>query len=1112
VGNFRTGWRWGRAIRYFAYLTAVLIVVVVAAAVFLPEYLDSPPIRSQIQGKLSLAVGGEVSWESLSVRILPAPRGILHRARVEIPGVVDARAEQMDVRLLFWPLLHGRAEITDVSVARPEIRIDVAPSPAPDGEKKQEDAGEPDPFAAYRSIMQPIVDVVRQFAPDSALTIEDAVVDVRVPGVPPIELRELSLRVNTGSRGMDLEATTAGNYWDRLKLSARVEFADLSGKLSLDARDIRPQAWLDLYLEKSPVRVALPAANMRAQVRTDAKTSLECDFDVGAGVVEVLHARERIRVAGAGLKGKVTAGLQEIELGLDEVRLGASRFHGVKLRYETKNGTLAGGAGFDLDLKQGMDSTRHLVPESASAALARFQDVSGRAHGRVRLASGRSGWHVGVDVLKSDASMQVRDVPGPVRLRSGAVEINPNSVKVERIALSMPAGEVLVSALHYSFRNDAVAGSAGFDVDLAKTLDLVRGALPEENREALAVIQSISGRAQGNTRFAVGGGTWSAGVDILKSDTAVGLRDLPGPVRLTGALVEVDPDNLKITRAALSMLDAQALVSVTISDYRTEQLQATASLSEGMVGEQYLAWVWQLAKAPPHLELKAPVRIAAQRIAWSAKRILDVAATARFAAGPEVAVELGWTPEALDIRRAAIKDERTDATIALRTEGSLLEGRFSGSLYSTSITAMLKSTIVPSGAAAGNLRFTVDREIPRRTSAEGKLKGEALDLAWLLRRPVKIDRIDLAADGSSLQVGEASINWAGQRATIRGEVKLGASGPVIDALLDSSGVVVDALLPREDKTAGEKSPAAEGRSKQAPDDKDELARLWPLPVTGRVAVRSDFVQYGRHRVAPVIATLVLEEQRAHMDLTQAQLCGISLPLTIEATPKGISASAQITAQKQPLQQAAHCLADEHVLITGDFDLQADLKTEGKAGDLVRNLKGTVRADMHDGKVMKFALLGNILSMGDIAALLEKEGPRLDDTGFPYRGLAVAGHFQEGRFIVEESAFNSDAVGLAAKGWISILDYQSRLSVLVAPFGRIDQLARKVPILGYIFGGALTSVPVGVSGDIRDPRVVPLGPGAITSELVGIFERTLKLPGKLIAPLDSGQEAQPPDGK
>ena len=1082
MSNKSTGWRWGRAIRYFAYCAIALVVAVTAAAYFLPEFLDSPAVRTQIQRQLSQAAGGEVTWEKLGVRILPSPRGVMYRARVEIPGVVDVRAEQMEVRLLFWPLLHGHAEIAAVSIARPEIRIDIAPSPP--------DAAEPDPFAAYRSIMQPIADAVRKFAPDTALTIDDAVVDIRVPGVPPIELRKLSLRARTGARGMELEATTAGSYWDELRLSARVDFADLSGKLSLDARDIRPQAWLDRYLAESPVGVALPAAKLRAQARTDAKTFLECDFDAGAGLVEVLRARERIRIAGVGVKGKVTAGLQEIALGLDEVKLGTNTLHEVKLHYEFKNSALTTAAAFDLNLEEGMDATRRLVPASAGA-LDWIQVVAGRAQGRVKLTSGRSGWGVGVDILKSDSSLRVREFPDPVRIAGGFVEVNGRAVKVERAALSTAAGQATVPALHYSFKDGAVDGSAGFDVDLARILEIVRGALPPKNREALAVIQSIAGRAQGNAKFALRGEAWSAGVDILKSDAAVGLRDLPGPVRLISGSVEIDPRTLKIDRAALSMLDAQALASATVSDYRTEHTRATASIADGVVGDALLDRVWQLAQAPPHLKLKAPVRIAAQRIAWGPQRALDVAATARFGAGPEVAVELGWTPGALDIRRAAIKDGRSDATAALRTKDQLLEGRFTGTLHSASIAAVLKDAQVPSGNAAGDLRFIYDRDNPRRTTAEGHLKGEALDLEWLLRRPVKIARIDLATDETTLRIREAAVDWAGQRATIRGDIRRSASGPVIDAQLDSPGIDLDALLLPRGKTAADEKPA------RAATGKDAASRLWPLPVTGRVAVRSDFVQYGRHKVAPVVATLVLEQQRAHLDLTQAQLCGISLPLTIEATPQGFAASARILAQKQQAQQAAHCLADEHVLITGDFDLQADLRAEGKAGELARNLKGTLRADMRDGKVMKFALLGSILSMSNVAALFEKGGPKLDDTGFPYRTIIVAGHFAEGRFIVDESAFRSDALGLVATGWVSVVDYQSRLAVLVAPFSRVDELVRKVPILGYIMGGTFTSLPVGVSGDIRDPLVVPLGPGAITSELVGIFERTLKLPGKLI---------------
>lgn len=1104
MSDFPTRRRWTRVIRYLAYVAAALVAAIAAAAYFLPELLDGPAVRSQIQRKLSEVAGGEVAWEGLGLRLLPSPRGVLRRARVEIPGVVQVRAEEIEVRLLFWPLLHGRAEIIGVGVTRPEIRIDIARSPAPDEGKEQKAAGEPDPFAAYRSIMQPVVNVIREFAPDAALTVDDAVVGIRVAGIPPIELRKLSVRARTGSRGMDIEASTAGNYWEQLQLSARIEYSDLSGKLSLDARDVRPQAWLDLFLAAAPVGVALPAANLRAQARTDARTVVECDFDAGAGGMEVLRAAERLHIAGAGLKGKVTASLQEIAVGLDDVRAGASRMRGVVLRYEAKTSALAAGAEFDLDLQQAMDATSRLVPKRAGEALARFRDISGRAQGRVTLAAGQSRWSVGVDITKSDSAMRVRGLPGPVRIASGSVEVDGRAVKAERIALSMPAGQLMVSTLHYAFKNGAVTGSAGFDIELARTMEIVRGALPEKNRDALAAIQSVAGHAQGNARFALAGEAWSAGVNVLKSDAAVGLRGLPGPVRLSRGSVEVDPRTLKIDRAALSMLDAQVLGSATVSDYRTDGLQATGSIAEGVAGDALLDWVWQLAQAPPHLKLKAPVRIVAQQVAWGPQRKLDLAATARFGAGPEIAVELGWTPEALDIRRAVVKDARSDATFALRTKGQMLEGRFTGSLDSASIAAVLKDAQVPSGNAAGDLRFTYDRDNPRRTTAEGHLKGEALDLAWLLRRPVKIVRIDLATDDTTLRIREAAVDWAGQRATIRGEIRRGASGPVIDAQLDSPGIDLDALMPPRDNADAVAIPGP------AADRKELASRLWPLPVTGRIAARAESVQRGRRKVAPVAATLVLEKQSARLDLTQAQLCGISLPLTIEATPEGLVASARITAQQQQLEAAAHCLTNEGVLITGDFDLKAEISARGTIPHLLGSMKGTVTAEARNGKVRKFALLGNILSMQNVAALFEKGGPKLDEAGFPYHSLTVAGHFADGKFIFDESAFRSDGLGLVANGWISVLDYQSRLTVLVAPFSRVDELVRKVPVLGYVLGGTFTSLPVGVSGDIRDPRVVPLGPSAVSSELLGIFERTLKLPGKLIDLPGGGEEKPKPD--
>jgi len=269
-------------------------------------------------------------------------------------------------------------------------------------------------------------------------------------------------------------------------------------------------------------------------------------------------------------------------------------------------------------------------------------------------------------------------------------------------------------------------------------------------------------------------------------------------------------------------------------------------------------------------------------------------------------------------------------------------------------------------------------------------------------------------------------------------------------------------------------------------------------MSGKIAVRSKFVQYQNYKVAPLSADIVLEEERATLDVNEAFLCGFALPLTLEAAPKGLTVTAQVAAEGQKLEDAAHCLTNEKMLLTGAMNLRLDVRTQGQPPELLQNLKGTVTADVRNGMVMKFALLGNILSMQNVVAVAQ-QGTNLAGEGFPFRQLSTKGHFDKGYFYIDEGVFHSNAIGLGANGWISLSDYQARLTVLVAPLALVDEAVRKLPVLGYIVGGTFTSLPVGVSGDIRDPLVVPLGPRAITSELTGLVGRTIKAPAKLLTP-------------
>lgn len=157
----------------------------------------------------------------------------------------------------------------------------------------------------------------------------------------------------------------------------------------------------------------------------------------------------------------------------------------------------------------------------------------------------------------------------------------------------------------------------------------------------------------------------------------------------------------------------------------------------------------------------------------------------------------------------------------------------------------------------------------------------------------------------------------------------------------------------------------------------------------------------------------------------------------------------------------------------------------------------LRGEVHLAALDKFDLLGRILSIANFSGITELH--KATAAGIPYRTIVVGGHFEGGQFVVQEAGFDSNALRLAASGRVGIVEPDTQLTVLVAPLARVDRVVGAIPILGNVLGGVLTTVPVAVSGDIRDPLVVPLGPHAVTDQLLGVFERTLKLPAKLVVP-------------
>ena len=1038
--------------RRIAYVAGGLVVVVIALGAVALLMADTPAVRAEIQRRLSDALHGKITWEALDVDLFPRPRGVLRRVELQVPGAA-ASADELQATVQLWPLLRGQVELAEVTLRRPEIRLQA---------RQEQSQG-----STYREAVEPVVRALRAFAPGTELRIDDASLDVPLQG-KVLELRGVSVQAQTGDAGAQARVVAASNLWKRLRIDARLDYASLAtrGEATIEEVDL--------------AAFAPTAVKVDGHVSASAKVVMEDDL---SAELEITRTDARLHLAQLPWPIALHAGQASLAKGQVSIKgvrgsIGSTPLTGlaaqIELGGEPRLSAASGQA--ELGFAQWLPWLRTQAPLEDVAGLTgsvrvRLEQLSGALARPAEL-------RYDLVVVPRKVALESKHLPGPLNLDGGAVRITPAALKIEDVALALLGADAKVSATlsDYAKAPRIASASAQGQLGFGQWYPFL------QSRFGIDDVGRVAGAAQVRLERLSGPLARPAELDyeavVTPQQMAVESKHLPAPLRLDGGTVRVTPRGVKAEGVAAGMLDAKAVVSASVTDYAKPRIEASAT--GGEIGAQAAAWAVQRAAAQ-RFEPETPLSFTLERFVWSADKRLQAAATLRVPKGPEVALDLAWAPAALEVRRLVIKDARSNAALSASIGEQKVQARFSGALDVGSLSSMLKNALPGTGRIAGDFELALDRRNPAMATAQGKLSGGNVDLEWLAGRPLRILRLDLAAHDLGLRIAEITLELDGQPATLSGEIQRTADGPVIDARVESPGIVIDKLLPpAPDKKSGKSASA-----------------LWPLPVTGRVEVAAGFLQHEKRRVAPVQGTLRLEAQRARIELREARMCGVSFPLELEARPDGYAASVRLEMKKEPLDKAAVCLSGEKVQITGVTDLRADLATRGKPDELVRNLTGNVRLDVRDGRLQKFELLGRILSIANFANMTELHSAAA--TGIPYRALVVGGRFEGGHFMVEEAGFDSNTIRLAATGQVGILQPDTQLTVLVAPLARVDRLVGAIPILGNLLGGVLTTLPVAVRGDIRDPTVVPLGPHAVSDQLIGVFERTLKLPGSLIAP-------------
>jgi hypothetical protein len=232
------------------------------------------------------------------------------------------------------------------------------------------------------------------------------------------------------------------------------------------------------------------------------------------------------------------------------------------------------------------------------------------------------------------------------------------------------------------------------------------------------------------------------------------------------------------------------------------------------------------------------------------------------------------------------------------------------------------------------------------------------------------------------------------------------------------------------------------------------------------------------------------------------VCSISFQGRLKLDKQTLEIFLVPTAVNQMLAPAVSCITGQKHLAMGTFNLNGQLLSKSKPDEFLRSLSGAVEFSAEKGRIYRFGLLAKILSILNVTEIYRGEVPDLTGEGFAYHGMTISADLVGGKLIMKECSIDGVSMGIACEGSIDLAQKKMDLMVLVAPFKTLDRIVKFIPLIGHILGGKLISIPFRASGDLKDPDVTPLHPTAVGSEVLGILERTLKLPITIMQPLFS----------
>jgi hypothetical protein len=563
---------------------------------------------------------------------------------------------------------------------------------------------------------------------------------------------------------------------------------------------------------------------------------------------------------------------------------------------------------------------------------------------------------------------------------------------------------------------------------------------------------------------------------------------LPDTIFVTKGNLEANEDTLTFKDMQANLLDASFSLSGVLHDL-FEGLNTADVTGGGKMGPKGTKWVSNVINLPSELSVRAPVVVSNAHLVHEKgiKTFFD--GDFALPRDQEVSVELLKNPEGFMINELLVSDKESRASLAFGIKEKELSFTFKGNMTQNTIDNIFQDTVLQKEWIQGDFRAHILTDEPELSVFHGTLQGKDIVFPWKLKEPLIINSISLAGEDNTIDVDSAVFTLGNRHITVEGEISASEEGFLLNLDLSADALdldIIDRIFDRGSDTVKEE-------------------RYWDIPVRGTLRVKAESFTHDRVTWRPVHTDVSFAPGKVNLNITDARLCGISLPGVLIITPQDVSMDFQLTAENEDLESAILCLLDKKGLITGSFDLKGNVMTRGKGKNLRKSFNGSIVFTAQKGRIYRGGVLAKIFAFMNLSEVFTGTLPDMVNKGFGYKTISAQGTLQGSTLLLKEVIIDGSSMEIINQGDVDLIDKTLDLVVLVAPLKTVDRFAKFIPVVKDITGGTIVTIPLKVTGDYDDPKITYLPVSAIGSGVYGILKKTLKVPFKIIQPVMPNKE-------